>query len=100
MALKSALSDKVAAGNMIVLEELKLDTFSTKTVVACLQAIGAGKKTLVVLADNNAFAVKSIANIKGAKATQFNTLNTYDIIHADTVVMVKGAVEKIQEVYA
>ena len=100
LALKSALSDKVAAGNMIVLEELKLDTFSTKTVVACLQAIGAGKKTLVVLADNNAFAVKSIANIKGAKATQFNTLNTYDIIHADTVVMVKGAVEKIQEVYA
>lgn len=100
LALKSALSDKVATGNMIILDELKLDTFSTKTVAACLQAIGAGKKTLVVLADNSAFAVKSIANIKGAKSAQFNTINTYDIVNADTVVMVKGAAEKIQEVYA
>ena len=100
LALKSALSDKVATGNMIVLDELKLDTYSTKTMAACFAAIGTGKKTLVILADNNAFAVKSIANIKGAKTAQVNTINTYDIINADTVVMVKGAAEKIQEVYA
>ena len=100
LALKSALSDKVATGDMIVLDELKMDAYKTKTVAECLKAIGAKKKTLIVLADNNSFAVKSIANIAGAKAAQFNTINTYDIINADTLVMVKGAVEKLEEVYA
>ncbi len=100
LALKSALSDKVATGDLIVLDELKLDGYKTKTVVDCLKAIGAGKKALVVLENNDAFAVKSIANIEGVKSAQFNTINTYDILHADTLVMVKGAVEKIEEVYA
>ena len=100
LALKSALSDKVASGDMIVLDELKVETYKTKVVADCLKAIGAGKKVLIVLADNNAFAVKSIANIAGAKSAQVNTVNTYDIIHADTLVVVKSAVEKIEEVYA
>ena len=100
LALKSALSDKVATGNMIVLDELNMTEYKTKTMVECLKAIGAGKKTLVVLADNNTFAVKSIANIAGAKSAQVNTINTYDIINADTLVVVKAAVEKIEEVYA
>ena len=99
-ALLSALSDKVATGNMIVLDELKLDGFKTKTVAECLKAIGAAKKTLVVLENNDAYAVKSIANIAGAKSAQVNTINTYDIINADTLVVVKGAVAKIEEVYA
>ena len=100
LALKSALSDKVANGNMIVVDEITRTEYKTKTMAACLNAIGAGKKTLVVLADNNAFAVKSIANIAGAKSAQVNTINTYDIINADTLVIAKAAVEKIQEVYA
>ena len=100
LALKSALSDKVATGDMIVLDELKLDTYKTKTVADCLKAIGAGKKTLVVLEDNNAYAVKSIANIAGAKSAQVNTINTYDVINADTLVVVKNAVAKLEEVYA
>ncbi len=100
LALKSALSDKVLSGDLIVLDELKLEEYKTKTVVECLKAIGAGKKTLIVLEDNNAFAVKSIANIAGAKSAQVNTINTYDIINADTLVIVKGAVAKIEEVYA
>lgn len=100
LALLSALSDKVLGGNLIVLDELKLDTYKTKTVADCLKAIGAGKKALIVLEDNNAFAVKSIANIKGAKSAQVNTINTYDIINADTLVIVKGAVAKLEEVYA
>ncbi len=100
LALKSALSDKVLGGNLIVLDEFKMDEYKTKTAAACLNAIGAGKKTLVVLDSNNSFAVKSIANIKGAKAAQVNTINTYDIINADTLVIVKGAVAKIEEVYA
>lgn len=100
LALKSALSDKVQGEALIVLDELKLDAYKTKTVVDCLAAIGATGKTLIVLDNNNPFAVKSIANIKGAKATQYNTLSTYDIINADKVVFVKGAVEKLEEVYA
>lgn len=100
LALKSALSDKVATGNMIVLDELKLDTFSTKTVAECLKAIGAAKKTLIVLDSNTAYAVKSINNIAGAKSAQINTINTYDILNADTLVVVKAAVKGIEEVYA
>ncbi|MBQ1988791.1 MAG: 50S ribosomal protein L4 [Clostridia bacterium] len=100
LALKSALSDKVLGGNLIVLDELKLETYKTKVVADCLKAIGAGKKTLVVLENNDAFAVKSIANIAGAKSAQINTINTYDIINADTLVIVKGAVAKLEEVYA
>ena len=100
LALKSALSDKALGGNLIVLDEFKMDEYKTKTAAACLNAIGAGKKTLVVLDSNNPFAVKSIANIKGAKSAQINTINTYDIINADTLVIVKGAVAKLEEVYA
>ena len=95
LALKSALSDKVLTGDMIVLDELK-----TEVVADCLKAIGAGKKTLIVLEDNNAFAVKSIANIAGAKSAQVGTINTYDIINADTLVVVMHAVAKLEEVYA
>ena len=100
LALKSALSDKVLTGDMIVLDELKTETYKTKVVADCLKAIGAGKKTLIVLEDNNAFAVKSIPNIAGAKSAQVGTINTYDIINADTLVVVKNAVAKLEEVYA
>ena len=100
LALKSALSDKVLTGDMIVIDELKTETYKTKVVADCLKAIGAGKKTLIVLEDNNAFAVKSIANIAGAKSAQVGTINTYDIINADTLVVVKNAVAKLEEVYA
>ena len=100
LALLSALSDKALTSNLIVLDELKLETYKTKVVADCLKAIGAGKKALIVLENNDAFAVKSIANIAGAKSAQVNTINTYDIINADTLVIVKGAVAKLEEVYA
>ena len=100
LALKSALSDKVLGGNLIVLDELKLEAYKTKVVADCLKAVGAGKKALIVLENNDAFAVKSIANIAGAKSAQVNTINTYDIINADTLIIVKGAVAKLEEVYA
>ena len=100
LALKSALSDKVLTGSLIVLDALTLDTYSTKAVVNCLTAIGAGKKTLIVLENNDTFAVKSAANIAGVKTAQYNTINTYDIVNADSLVIVKNAVAKIEEVYA
>lgn len=100
LALKSALSDKVLSGSLIVLDALTLDSYSTKTVAACLKAIGAGKKTLIVLENNDSFAVKSAANIEGVKTAQYNTISTYDIVNADSLVIVKNAVAKIEEVYA
>ncbi|MBO4693831.1 MAG: 50S ribosomal protein L4 [Clostridia bacterium] len=100
LALKSALSDKVLSKDLIVLSEFKIDEYKTKTAAECLKAIGADKKVLVVLDSNNPFAVKSLANIKGAKAALVNTINAYDIINADKLVIVKGAVKQIEEVYA
>lgn len=100
LALKSALSDKVLNSSLIVLDEFKIDEYKTKTVADCMKAIGTGKKTLLVLADNNPFAVKSAANVAGLKTAQVNTINTYDILNADTLVVVKDAVAKIEEVYA
>ena len=100
LALKSALSDKVLESSLIVLDDLKVENYKTRTVVDCLKAIGAEKKVLLVLADNNKFAVKSAANIPGVKTAQVNTINTYDILNADKLVGVKDAVAKIEEVYA
>lgn len=100
LALLSALSDKVLTNDLIVLKEFKMEEYKTKTAVACLNAIGAAGKTLFVLEDNNSFAVKSLANIHGVKTAQVNTINTYDIVNADKLVLVEGAVKKIEEVYA
>lgn len=100
LAIRSALSDKVLSSAVIVLDELKVDSFKTKVVADCLAAIGAAKKTLIILDSNNTFAVKSAANIAGVKTAQVNTINTYDIVNADTLVIVKAAAEKIGEVYA
>ena len=100
LALKSALSDKVLNESLIVLDSLTLEGYKTKTVVDCLKALEVGKKTLMILASNDAFAVKSAANIPGVKTAQVNTINTYDIVNADTLVIVKDAVAKLEEVYA
>ena len=100
LAMLSALSSKVAGNEMIVVDAIKTDEFKTKTMVAMLKAIGAEKKTLVVLDSVDKKVIKSIANIEGAKTTQVNTLNVYDILNCNKFVIVKGAVEKLEEVYA
>ncbi len=100
LAIKSALSSKVVDGAVIVLDALKVEDYKTKTVVNCLNAIGAAKKSLIILSENDKVAVRSAANIKGVKTAQINTINTYDILNADSVVIVKDAVAKLEEVYA
>lgn len=100
LALKSALSDKAANESLIILDELKLEGFKTRTIVDCLKAIGANGKTLLVLEGTEQYAVKSAANIPGVKTAGVNTINTYDIVNADTLVIVKNAALKIEEVYA
>ena len=99
LALKSALSSKVADGTLLVLDELKLEEIKPKTVAAMFAALNAGKKVLLVMPEKNDVAVKSTRNIEGAKTALVNTLNTYDILNADTVIVVKDAVAKIEEVY-
>ena len=100
LALKSALSDKVLNNSLIVLDALTVEGYKTKTVVECMKAIGAEKKVLLVLADHDTVAIKSASNIAGLKTAGVNTINTYDILNADKLVIVKDAVAKIEEVYA
>ncbi len=100
VALYSALSAKAAAGNLIVVDEIKTESYSTKTMVNMLNAVGADKKALVVLPDANKMVVASFANIVGVKTSLYNTINVYDILNADKFVVTKEAVEKLEEVYA
>ena len=100
LAMKSALSSKVAADEMIVLDSLALDAIKTKDVVAVLSAIDAGKKTLIVLPEKNDVIYKSARNIAGVKTTHVGTLNVYDILNCDKIVVLKDAASKIEEVYA
>ena len=100
IALFSALSAKVAANEMIVVDSIVAAEYKTKTMVAMLNAIGAGKKSLVVLEAPDAKVVKSLANIPGVKVTYANTLNAYDILNCNSIVFAQNAVAKIEEVYA
>ena len=100
VALFSALSAKVNAGDMIVVDSITMNEYKTKTIVSMLGALGAQKKALIVLPEVNEFVVKSAANIEGVKTTQWNTINVYDILNCDTFIVAKEAVNKIEEVYA
>ena len=99
LALKSALSSKVADSKLIVLEDLNLDSIKTSVVAKALTAIGAGESSLIVLEGENKNAVLSARNIKDVKTAYVNTINVFDILKYDSFVATKAAVEKIEEVY-
>ena len=99
-AMFSALSSKVENNDMIVIDTITASAYKTKDMVKMLAAVGAAKKTLVVLPEVNSFVIKSCANIEGVKTTQWNTINVYDILNCDTLIVAKDAVAKIEEVYA
>ena len=132
VALFSALSAKVAAGELIVVDEIKLDTFKTAEMAKMLGALGcvkevvvrykdaetlkvfeetkkrtykertakAAQSALIVLPEVDKFVVKSCANIEKATTTLYSTLNVYELLKAEKVIMTKAAIEKLQEVYA
>ena len=100
VALCSALSDKVANNNMIVVDSIVTDEYKTKVMANMLAAIGAAKKTLVVLSEKDEKVVGSLANIPGVKTAYVNTINVYDILNAESFVVAKAAAEKLEEVYA
>ncbi len=100
VALFSALSDKVAEGKLIVVDNIVSEDYKTKTMVAMLNAVKAEGKTLVVLPEVRATVVKSLANIAKVKSTLCSTLSVYDILNAETLVVDKAAIAKLEEVYA
>ena len=100
IAMFSALSAKVANNEMVVIDAIVAESYKTKVMADMLSAIGAGKKTLVVLDAPNAMVSKSLANIAGVKVVYANTLNVYDILNCNTVVFAQAAVQKVEEVYA
>ena len=104
LALKSAFSSKVAAEEFIVVDSLAFDAPKTKKMVEVLAALNAaGKKALIVVdakSDVNDIVISSARNIEGVKTLYVNTLNVYDIIKHDVLIMTKDAVNKTEEVYA
>ena len=99
VALYNALSSKMLAKELVVVNEIKTESYSTKTMVNMLAAIGAGKKALVVLDTNDQMVIKSFANIPGVKTVQANQLNVYDVLNCNTFVMTKAAAKMVEEVY-
>ncbi|NLM04081.1 MAG: 50S ribosomal protein L4 [Clostridiales bacterium] len=100
LAMKSALTSKVNNNELIVLDELVLDTPKTKEIVNMLNNLKVEKKVLIVLDETNENVVKSARNIPGVETTSVNTLNVYDILKYDNFIITKAAVEKVEEVYA
>ena len=129
VALFSALSAKVAAGELIVVDEITLNAYKTAEMVKMLKALGCQKevtknykvttvngdegvketktrtavvaqKALVVLPAVDAYVVKSCANIPGVETTLYSTINVYEVLNAEKVIMTRAAVEKLEEVYA
>lgn len=99
LAMLSALSAKVADGEMIVLDELKMEAPKTKEMVATLANIKAGKKPLIITAAKDENVVKSAANIPGVRTALVGTMNVYEIVNHDSFIVTKEAIEKIEEVY-
>lgn len=100
LAIKCALSDKVASGDFIVLDDLQLDAPKTKSVVKMLGDFGVDAKSLIITLDENENVELSSRNIPGVKAINTMGLNVYDILNHTKLFITKAAIEKIEEVLA
>ena len=100
LAMKSALSAKAAAGEIIVVDSIKLDSIKTKDFRAFLNAVKADGKSLVVTPTKDEVVVKSARNIPGVETTMANLMNVYDILKAKYLVLDKEALAVIEEVFA
>lgn len=99
VALFSALSAKVAEGKLIVVDDIVCEAYKTKTMTAMLAALKVDTRALIVLPEVNAFTIKSCANIQRVETTLVGTLNVYEIMKADKMVITAAAVKKLEEVY-
>jgi large subunit ribosomal protein L4 len=100
LALKSALSSKVEDLEIIVVDQLTLEQPKTKEMVKVLKNLNSGKKALIVIPERDEAVVRASANIAGVKTSYVNTINVYDILNCDSLILTKEAVNKVEEVYA
>ena len=100
LAMKSALSAKVAGSEFVVVENLGIEEAKTKNVVSMLKALGAEKKSLIVTNDVDELMVRASSNIQGVKTTFVGSLNVVDILNCDKIIIAKDAVQTVEEVYA
>ena len=100
IALTSALSAKVNDNELVVVDKISAPEYKTKTIVNMLKALGADKKALIVTGEVDAKIVKSAANIPGVKTAIPGTINAYDIVKYDKLIVDEAAVKVIEEVYA
>lgn len=99
LAMKSALSSKVAENQIVVVDELKFEEPKTKEMIKFLQAVNAEKKALIITAEKDENVVKSAANIPGVRTALATTMNVYEIVNYTSFIVTKEAVELIEEVY-
>lgn len=99
VAMKSALTSKVQAGEFVVVENLDFEAIKTKQVAAMVNAFEA-KKALIITAESNEIVYKSARNIEGVNVIPANNINVYDLLKSGKVIITKDAVSKIEEVYA
>lgn len=100
LALKSALSAKVAENELIVLDELKFEAPKTKEMVKVLENVKAEKKALIVLVEKDENVIRSASNLQGVRTALVSTMNVYEIVNHYSLILTKAAAEKIEEVYA
>ena len=100
LAMRSALSAKLANGELVVVDQISLEEYKTKKVVEMLKALNVDRKALIVLPEKNDYLVKSAANIPGVKTALTNTINVYDILNGGKFVVTVDAIKRIEEVYA
>jgi large subunit ribosomal protein L4 len=100
LALKSALSAKAQAGEIVVIDAIQMNEIKTKIFKKFLEAVNVERKALVVTAEADELVVKSSRNIEGVKTTFANLINVYDILNANQLVLDKAALAKIEEVFA
>ena len=99
LALKSVLTAKVRADELIVLDSLKLDAFSTKQAAAVLNAIHADKKAYIVVHEADEPLIRSFRNIPMVETVEVNSINVYDLMRFNSLIMTKDAVKKAEEVF-
>ena len=100
LALKSVLSAKAASGDIVVIDEIKMDEIKTKKFAGFLSAVKVDGKALVVTPEVNENVVLSARNLAGVQTTFANLINVYDILNAKKLVVDKAALAKIEEVFA
>lgn len=100
LAMKSVLTSKVVEKEIIVLDDLKFEAPKTKAFIKMLEAVNAEKKALVVLTEVDANVIKSAANIPNVCTTLVTTLNVYDILNHNSLIITKESLNKLEEVYS